>query len=143
MAKRALAVTLAGALVVLGFFFWISGGFDLFKSPVEIVIPAGYSGVVCAKLLADGSANRYEVSSNGLLLISEEALRSHRRFQFLTKLPASDAFTVLPNDAMFSIFTETDVSKNVAYTVFWAGTPASWSSFNDTRRRDPLCIGRF
>ena len=79
MPRVIVAVAVLVLVAFLGFFFWIGGGFDLFKPPVEIAIPAGYSGPVCAKALAGSEAvatNRYEVSQNGLLPIDEGTLRS-------------------------------------------------------------------
>jgi len=143
VARTILAVLVVGAIAIGGFFFWVGGGFDLFKQPIEIIIPAGYSGAVCAKLLQGHELSRYEVEPSGLLRIDEETIRTHRKLRFLSKSPGSGASMPLPNDAMFPIFSETDLPNNATYTVFWVGTPSSWSQFNGSRSRAPLCIGRF
>lgn len=137
---------MSGLIAVLGFFFWIGGGFDLFKPPVEVVIPAVYSGVVCAKSLPSPPAaptNRYEVLPNGFLPIDTDTLQSHRRWRFLSKESGTGTVTPLPNDAMSPRFGETDMQTNSYYAVFWVGTPNSWSQFIASQAGKPVCIGRF
>ena len=140
------AVSVLCVVVIGGFLFWIAGGFDLFKQPVEIVIPAGYSGVVCARLLPGAElalATRYEVAPNGLLPVSEEVMRSHRKLHFLSKSQGNSGLAPLPNDAMFPIFSETDLANNASFTVFWVGALGSWTQYNASRAHTPLCVGRY
>jgi hypothetical protein len=140
-----LAATLA-VVGLLGFFFVIDGGLDLFKPSVEVITPVGYSGAVCGQFVPRSTAHastRYYVAANGLMPIDEETLRSHRKWDFFSKASTDDSIVQLPNDAMFPIFTEFDQRTNTGYAVFWVGTPNSWSQFIAARSGAPVCLGRY
>jgi hypothetical protein len=142
-------VVLAAALAVvglLGFFFVIDGGLDLFKPSVEVIIPVGYSGPVCGQFVPGSTAHasiRYYVAANGLMPIDEETLHSHRKWDFFSRASTESSVVQLPNDAMLPIFTESDQKTNTSYAVFWVGTPNSWSQFIAARSGAPVCLGRY
>jgi hypothetical protein len=138
-------ITLVSALILL---FWVGGGFEMFKPPIEIVLPENFAGVVCAESLPNSSekqevAAHYEVLSNGLLLVDGDILRSHRKRKLFSKGTKEASKQELPANTMFPILTENDATTHKSYTVYWVGSQTSWQQSIAARSGKPLCLGRY
>jgi len=133
-------------VIIAGFIFWIGGGFDKFRSPVEVVLPRGYSGIICARLVdvqQPESRLRYEANQDGLLFVGRDVILSHRRWKFYRRSGIANQLQVLSSDEWSSVFTENDASAGIAYTVFWIGTPAKWQEYVAQHAKESYCLDRF
>lgn len=138
--KTALAVALV--LLVL-FVAYIYGSFDKFEAPIEIVIPAGVNGIICAQILnADASkasaTSRFEVSPTGRFAIPEGVIRSHRVRKIFRK-NTNGQLTELPARLWSGIRTENDPASGKAFAVYWLGTSEDWATFSRAHGAAPFC----
>jgi len=135
--------------MLLIFTFWISGGFEEYIQPdIEIVIPEGFTGLVCATSRPGSIENksevaRYEIQENGLLVVDGDILRSHRKRRYFSKPSEGERLRKLPRDTMFGIYTEGGHTKNISYVVLWVGTRASWTEFKSNQHNNLVCLSRY
>lgn len=125
--------------------FWIGGGFDKFLSPIDVVLPQGYKGIVCAKIQDDQqpvSPLQYEVSENGLMLVEYDVASSHRPWRFYLRVRTDDKMQMLGSSEWSPLFTENDATSGIAYTVFWVGTSDDWRRYATQHQGESYCLGR-
>lgn len=127
--------TLIAVLVALAVFvFFVWGGFERFQEPVRILVPTGYTGVICAKVLPDGNGSRkgdYMVDKKGRIAIEGDVLRSHRQRQWV-KRGEDDSTTPISNSDITPVRTERDPRTGDSFMVYWLGTQADWKRQSET-----------
>jgi hypothetical protein len=127
--KMKIFATLIAVLISVALFgFFVSGGFERFQAPIRILVPAGYTGVICAKVLADGQGSHkgdYVVDENGHTAIEGDVLRSHRQKQWAKRGPNTST-TPLSNSEITAVRTERDARTGHSYMVYWLGQEAEW-----------------
>lgn len=133
---------------VLFFILWVLGWFEKFQPEIEIVLPEGFSGVVCATTISGSKENKskiahFEVSQSGLLLVEGNILRSHRKRKYFYKSSTGKLQKVLTESLMEPIFTENDLANKISYTVYWVGSSESWSQFVSEQKGKNICIGKY
>lgn len=144
--KWVVLVLLPVFVVPAVFTFWVGGGFDKFRSPVDIILPVGYTGIVCVRSVEsqhDVPQMRYQVSQNGLLQIEKSVLNSHRRWRLYRKGEDEGGSHLLSSDEWSPIFTENDTATGEIYTLYWIGTSAGWQRYAKAHGQDPYCLGSY
>ena len=130
-----IVVTLIVAfLVIAGFGFFVAGGFERFQEPIQIVVPSGYKGIVCAQLLPDAGGpgrEQYVVDEAGRTAIEGDVLRSHRQRQWLTRAQGGRT-TPIENSSVTAVRTENDSRTGHTYMVYWVGPEAEWKKFAES-----------
>jgi hypothetical protein len=145
--RRTFVAALGVALgIPAAFFFWVGGGFDKFRSPIDVVLPSGYTGIVCVRVLESPeptASARYEVTDAGLVTIERDVLQSHRQWRVQRQPGTLGEAQVVTSKEWMPVLTENDLDSGVAYAVFWAGTSERWHSFLSQEDKRPYCAGRF
>lgn len=132
----------------VGFMWFAFGGLETFQPPFEIVVPQNVHGVVCATS-RQGTvedikhAVRHEVTTEGLLEVDGDILRSHRPRKVLRRSMDTGQLTESSGSGLLSIYTENDPATGQWYSVMWLGTADEWNVFRAQAPSIHHCLGRF
>jgi hypothetical protein len=142
----AIAVVLGAAYIV--FLDFAFGGFEKYQPSFEIVVPQSTSGVVCATSRPGTVEDikhtvRHEVTSQGLLEVDGDILRSHRPIKLFIRTASTNELREIPSSRLMPIFTENDTTKGQWYTVMWLGSSEDWDTFRKAHPNERFCLGRF
>lgn len=128
------------------FFFWAYGGFDKFRSPINVILPDGYQGIICIKPQEAKNLSykvRYEVNENGLMVMGRDVLSSHRQWRFYQSSKSSVENRLLDRSKWSPILTENDISSGEVYSVFWIGNSIEWDRFKTRYEKEFFCLGKY
>ena len=131
-------------------FMWIAfGGLEQFQPPFEIVVPQNLHGIVCVTSRPGTTEDvkhvvRHEATSDGLLEVYGDILRSHRPVKLFVRNSDTGQLTEIPNTVLLSSYTEHNPTTGEWYAVRWLGTREEWDVFrNRSEINTTFCLGRF
>jgi hypothetical protein len=128
---------------------WVAvGGLEQFQPPFEIVIPQNVQGVVCVTSRPGTTEDtehvvRHEVTTNGLLEVSGDILRSHRPEKLFVRDTVSGQLAEIPSSTLLPIYTENDIATGQWYAVMWLGSADEWNAYRQRSPNGSYCLGRF
>jgi hypothetical protein len=143
---RPVAIALSvGMFLVLAFLFVIGGGLDKFSAPVEIRLPAGFKGPVCARIETGNTGMEqsrlvYEVDAMGFTSMDDEVVRGHRvRKVFRYSARHDGELVPLAENKGSGVLTENTQPGDPWYMVYWVGTHEEWETFLSSHGSKPIC----
>jgi hypothetical protein len=144
-----IALFIAAISIPIWLAFWVGGGYDVFRSPITIILPPNFNGLVCAKVIPDASPEKlarplqYVVDDSGLLVIENNVIRSHRERRIFRRNRASTEQQPVSANEWSAVFSESDPKTRELYTIFWIGDIELWKDFSQRHGDRRYCIGRF
>ena len=151
--NRWLRLGIISALILgstyIGFMWFAFGGLERFQPPFEIVVPQNLHGIVCVTSRPGTTEDvkhvvRHEATSDGLLEVDGDILRSHRPVKLFIRNAATGQLNEIPNTMLLSSYTENNPSTGEWYSVSWLGTREEWDAFsNRSEINATFCLGRF
>jgi hypothetical protein len=138
-----LLVAFTAVVAIILFLFFIGGGFDKFKPPISIVLPANHTGAFCVEIVGPPDDQnkgdyRYEADPNGNLRMPEGLLRSHRYINLFRRSQNSSVLQPVPASDWTPIRTEGGQSGTATFVLHWVGPTEALRS-NTAADAQPMC----
>lgn len=143
--KMLISAGLTSAMLMLLFLFVIGGGLDKFREPINIVLPAGHTGVFCIETVETSSlvaGKDILADARGFLTMETNTLRSHRRKSLFRQSPVSGELEPIDPADWGPVRTEHEPRRNRHFTVYWIGTDKTWREESKNSSEKQFCSGR-